>query len=86
MSPIKYTTREDAIYWEIVTPIEASGVVADARSEFDVEAIADRVIVFDEGYDFRADVYRLNWQGFYCVVDPEAFWKLVAAHAVEVAA
>lgn len=62
-----YTTRDDAIDAEIIKPIEASGVVEDARAEFDIDAIADEVLG-----DYE--------QGFTCTVDEDAFWEIVTAH------
>lgn len=44
-----FTTRTDAID-HIVTAIEATGEVADAHAEFDIDAIADRVIGAYPGY------------------------------------
>lgn len=64
-----YTTRDGAIYWEIIRPIEASGDVADARAEFDIDAIADEVLG-----DYE--------DGFTCMVDADRFWEIVAAHHI----
>lgn len=65
-----YTTRDDAIYWEIIRPIEASGEVADAHVEFDIEAIADEVLG-----DYE--------DGFACMVDADRFWEITEAHLIE---
>lgn len=60
-----YSTRDEAIEREIIAPIEASGVVADARAEYDVDAIADAVLGdYDDGYA--------------CIVDDDDFWAVVA--------
>lgn len=61
-----YTTRSEAIEREIVQSIEASGVVTDARAEFDVEAIAEAVIA-----------YSAHAQRFYCQVGASEFWAHV---------
>lgn len=63
-----YTTRDEAIQREIIDPIEASGEVADARAEFDVDAIADEVLGdYEAGYASR--------------VDADEFWRIVERHA-----
>lgn len=64
----RYTDRYAAIEREIVVPIEA-GDVDDARAEFDIDAIADEVLVDHE-------------QGYACMVDGDRFWEIVAAHHV----
>lgn len=68
-----YTTRTEAIAREIIDPIEASGDVSDAHAEFDIEAIADKVI--DTAGSIRGNVL------FECTVDADEFWDIVAAHA-----
>ncbi|WP_277101881.1 hypothetical protein [Cutibacterium granulosum] len=64
-----YAFRDHAIECEIIEPIEASGVIPDARAQFDVDAIADEVI---SGY----------YDGFACKVDEERFWEIVEAHEI----
>ena len=49
-----YAFRDHAIECEIIEPIEASGVVPDARAQFDVDAIADDVL------DYAADATDLG--------------------------
>lgn len=62
-----YTTRNEAIEREIVEPIE-NGDVADARTEFDIDAIADAVLGdYSEGYA--------------CQVEIDEFWQIVMEHA-----
>lgn len=61
------TTRTGAIT-EIVTAIEATGEVTDARAEYDIDAVADAVL---GGYD---DDYAV-------IVDDAEFWAAVAANA-----
>lgn len=39
-----YSTRDEFIDREIIAAIEASGVIRDARRDYDVDAIADEVI------------------------------------------
>ena len=63
-----YTIRDEAIQWEIVHPIEASGEVANAWAEFDIEAIAGEVLG-----DYE--------QGYACLVDADEFWRIVERHA-----
>ena len=67
---MNYSTRTEAIEREIVQPIEASGVVADARAEFDIDAIADKVLG-----DYS--------QGYALLVDQGTFWATVEANAKE---
>jgi hypothetical protein len=63
-----YTTRAEAIQREIIDPIEASGEVTDARTAYDVDAIADAVLGdYSEGYRLRVDV--------------GTFWRTVKRHA-----
>lgn len=64
-----YASRAAAIEREIVAPIEA-GDVTQARLEFDIDAIADKVLGDHE-------------QGYACMVDEERFWQIVAAHHVD---
>lgn len=62
-----YTTRTEAINREIVEVIETTGVVEDAHAEYDVDAIADEIIVSNErGYKIDEDV---------------DFWATVERHA-----
>jgi len=63
-----YTTRDEAIYREIVVPIEANEVVGDAYAEYDIEAIADQVL---GGYA----------EGYAPQVDDDGFWAIVADNA-----
>jgi len=63
-----YTTRDEAIQHEIIDPIEASGEVADARTAYDVDAIADEVLG-----DHAA--------GYAPKVDADEFWRIVERHA-----
>ncbi|MBF4194631.1 hypothetical protein [Mycolicibacterium phlei] len=65
---MSYSTRTEAIEREIIQPIEASGVVADAHAEFDIDAIADKVL---------GD----HSQGYALVVDQDTFWATVEANA-----
>ena len=68
-----YTTRDEAIQSEILDPIEASGIVADAHAEFDVEMIADLVLEYDS----------INGrEGFICKVDHDEFYAIVERQAL----
>lgn len=62
-----FSTRNEAVDY-IVNSIEASGAVADARAEYDIDAIADAVIGDYPTYEIGED-------------DPDAFWALVEANA-----
>lgn len=66
-----YTTRTEAIQREIIDPIEAGDATA---SEFDIDAIADEVIV-------SAGSIRGN-PLYECSVTPEEFWQIVERHAL----
>ncbi|KAA9394772.1 hypothetical protein FCK90_04340 [Kocuria coralli] len=66
-----YTTRGEAIERTIITPIEASEAVKDARAEYDIDAIADNII----GYDPDTQIY---WQ----VCDEAEFWTIVEERAL----
>ena len=62
-----YSTRSEAIYREIVEPIEA-GDVQDAYTAYNIDAIADKVLC---GYE---DGYMLK------VEEPD-FWRIVEENA-----
>lgn len=66
-----YTTRTEAIAAEIIAPIQASDAVESATTEYDIDAIADAVIITEgSGSTLRY------------MVDPEVdFWEVVEAHA-----
>lgn len=63
-----YTTRTEAIEFEIIQAIEAGDATAD---EFDIDAIADKTIEFDT-----------ERQRYYCAVEVEEFWTIVENHAL----
>lgn len=60
-----YSTRTEAIQREIIDPIEAGDATAD---EFDIEAIADRVLG-----DYA--------DGYASTVAPDEFWQIVEENA-----
>ncbi|MGV0684357.1 hypothetical protein [Mycolicibacterium thermoresistibile] len=62
-----YASRTEAIQRVIVDPIEASGEVQNVWDEFDIDAIAAKVL---GGYE----------QGYRCLVDADTFWRIVAGH------
>jgi len=62
-----HTTRDDAIR-ALITTIENTGVVSDARTEYDIEALADEVIG------------TLPAGGYGYIVDPDEFWAAVARY------
>lgn len=64
-----HRSRSDAIYWEIVEPIEAAGRDVAGAERFDIDAIADEVLGIDEhGH-------------YYARVDADEFWRVVERHA-----
>ncbi|PFG21253.1 hypothetical protein [Serinibacter salmoneus] len=63
-----YATRKEAIEREIIAAIEGTGEVADARVEFDIDAIADEVLSdYLPGYEVMA-----NTEGFWAAVERHA--------------
>lgn len=61
-----YTTRDEAIKYEIIEPL------TDYAADHDIEAIADEVIdSIGEGVDYR----------FICAVEDDEFWEIVQKHA-----
>lgn len=68
MNTTTFATRDEAIQRVIVDPIEASGEIADARTGFDIDAIAAEVLG-----DYE--------QGYTCLVDSDEFWRVVERHA-----
>jgi hypothetical protein len=58
-----YSTLSEAVYREIVEPIEA-GDVEDAYADYDIDAITEQVLG-DYG------------DGYTCKVTPEEFWGIV---------
>jgi hypothetical protein len=84
-----YNTRNDAILWEIVKVIEASGEVKDARAEYDVDAIANQVLTTEATFDPpRVPTSDGSYGASYVWrladgLDGDAeFWEIVAAHAL----
>lgn len=63
-----YTTRSEAIYREIVEPIEA-GDVQDAYAAYNIDAIADKVLCdYEDGYMLKVE-------------EPD-FWRIVEENAI----
>lgn len=61
-----YTTRDEAITREIVEAIEAGEA---RRDEYDIDAIADRVLGdYEEGFALK--------------VDTDEFWEIVAENEI----
>lgn len=77
-----YITLSGAIHREIIKPIEATGVVEDAYEEFDIDAIANEVLEFVDGWDEERGAYNPNRQGYRLREDIEhdEFWDAVAKH------
>lgn len=61
-----YSTRDEVIDREIISPIENSGV--SSRREYDIAAIADRIIYQDENGEYSTPI------------TPDEFWKVVCAY------
>lgn len=75
-----YTTRDEAIYREIVEPIE-SGDVDDAYAEYDIETLADDLLYWHTEHDENGNEL-LNYCGFRRrEIDEDDFWDLVLDHA-----
>ncbi|MCT2990553.1 hypothetical protein, partial [Propionibacterium freudenreichii] len=78
MTDNTFTTLGEAIA-SITEAIEAGGAVADARTEYDIDAIADAVVGYDaeetsEGATIASSVY------FFIDADEDTFWATVEAH------
>ena len=78
MTDITFSTRGEAIA-SIIEAIEAGGGVADARSEYDIDAIADAVIGYDgeetpDGATIASSVY------FFIDADEDAFYDTILDH------
>jgi len=78
MTDNTFTTRDEAIA-SITEAIEAGGAVADARSEYDIDAIADAVIGYDEEVDADGATIASSVH-FYIDADEDDFWEAVADH------
>ena len=61
-----YTTRNEAINYEIIAAIESDGAHSD---QYDIDAIADRVL---GGYE----------EGYALMVDTDEFWDIVVANEI----
>lgn len=73
-----FSTRSEAIA-SITDAIEAGGAVTDARTEFDIDAIADELITkhadeTPEGATIASSIY------FAIDADEDTFWSTVEAH------
>lgn len=69
-----HITRNDAVR-EIVTAIESSGNIQNVFTEYDVDAIAENVII-----EVTDDAGRLI--GYQVTDDNELFWSAVEHHAL----
>lgn len=74
-----YTTYHEAVEREIIEPIEASGVVENARETFYIAMIADEYLEFVDGWDAQRYAYNVNREGYRVREDIE-FWDIVAKH------
>ena len=78
MTDITFSTRGEAIA-SIIEAIEAGGAVVDARSEYDIDAIADELIGLHsdqtpEGATIASSVY------FFIDADEDAFYDAIFDH------
>lgn len=65
----RYSTRNEAIYREIVEPLENGELDGEtAYDDFDVDAIAEEILGSYE-------------QGYACQVTTDEFWAVVMEHA-----
>lgn len=69
----------DAALKEIAAAIEGSGTVENAAAEYDLEAIADDVLTWDDGHDPETGNTRLDRQGWR-IIEGDAFWRAVERH------
>lgn len=65
MTTKRYSTRDEAIYREITSPLQ------EFAADHDIDAIADLVINCEET---RKGVE------YFCAVDTQRFWKIVQDH------
>ena len=66
-----YGYRTEAIQADIIEVIEATGAVEDAHAEFDIDAIADTLII----------EVPIGTNTEYQVDEDADFWAIVEAHA-----
>ena len=81
MTDITFSTRGEAIAF-IIEAIEAGGGVADARSEYDIDAIADEVIGVHsdktpEGATIASSVY------FFIDADEDDFYDTILGNKLD---
>lgn len=83
-----YATRAEAVSALVVEPI-AAGAVEDVAAEYDLAAIADEVLEWEDAYDAATNTYHLNNQGWRYApafdhlhpdyAGDDAFWSVVAS-------
>ena len=73
-----FSTRDEAIA-VIIEAIEAGGAVADARAEYDVDAIAAELIVSQGDQTFEGATIASS-VCFFIDADEGFFWRVVAEH------
>ena len=85
--PSPIAVRDDAVDEFVIRPIAASGLVADVRAEYDVDAIFETIAEHDDGFDASKNAYVANNQGWRMRPefegadgDPGAFWDVAAEH------
>lgn len=77
-----FETRNEAITRQIIEPIQGSGEVTDAEAEYDVQAIANKVLLgADDGYlvapEFGGLTEQMIEAGEPNDAGEEAFWNVV---------
>lgn len=81
-----FSTRNEAIYRQIIEAIQGSGEVTDAAAEYDIDAIADVVLGdWEDGYlvkpEFGGLTAEMIEDGESNDAGVEAFWGVVREYA-----
>ena len=74
-----YSNRDEAVRLTIIEPIEAG---IGSTDDFDIDAIANQTLAYDDGTGEDGSIY-LDERGYYSTVDSDEFWAIVAANAQE---
>ena len=70
-----FTTRNEAIQSLIIDPIEANGTDIARADEYDIDAIADRIITSSTD-DMGRTLYAQDTS-----IDDDEFWQIIADNA-----
>ena len=73
-----YSTFDEAVFREIIEPIESTGEAT--QDDFDIDAIAEEVIQYQQEFDSQGRE-RVDEAGYFLAVDTETFWKTVERFA-----